>query len=98
MFEWLRLNKVFIVDLFASTDPVFETQMLFNLFVGFMTAIVEPLFKEWNYFAPTKRSRTMLDNLVFNKKKWDEKLEEESGRRHMMTTVAITEKPSNLRR
>ena len=41
-------------------------------FSGFMSFVVEPLFLEWDKFAPSNRSKTMLNNLNRNRSKWSE--------------------------
>lgn len=42
-----------------------------------MTYIVEPLFIEWDRFAPSPRSRVMLKNLRRNRTRWEAVLQQE---------------------
>jgi hypothetical protein len=40
------------------------------MYAGFMTHVVEPLFIEWDRFARSHHSRSMLANLRFNRAVW----------------------------
>jgi len=59
---------------------------------GFMSHVVEPLFVEWQHFAPCHRSRVMLTHLRNNRVAWQRKqvpavTSSEPPRRHSVPTT-----------
>ncbi|XP_062336484.1 high affinity cAMP-specific 3',5'-cyclic phosphodiesterase 7A-like isoform X1 [Osmerus eperlanus] len=47
-----------------------QSNSVANIQIGFITYVVEPLFREWARFSDTRLSQTMLDHLSLNKAGW----------------------------
>ena len=60
-----------------------------------MEFVVQPLFKEWQRFLPTKLSKCMMDNIAKNKCQWQEKIKEDNAKMSVNPDIKTPEVSKN---